>query len=145
MIRIFGSLSLVLLVSLYFGASNLKYETRDAREELQELDREIDREKEAISVLSAEWSYLTRPDNLRKLAETHLGLDTVRAEQVAAIEDIPWLGYNLFDQDPAGVPVSYDSVPRPKPSVVVPVQEAPETRFITIAQVNFDRDERWGY
>ena len=153
MIRVFGSLSLALLITLYFGASDLKYQTQEAREELREVDRAIDLEKEAISVLSAEWSHLTRPGNLRKLAEAHLGLDTVRAEQIAAIEDVPWLGFNLFDQEPAGVPVRYDAAPHSKPVIDLPVRNMPvetvsvrpEQHFITIAQVEFHQNERWAY
>ena len=153
MIRVFSSLSLALLIALYFGASDLKYQTQEAREELREVDRAIDREKEAISVLSAEWSHLTRPGNLRKLAEAHLGLDTVRAEQIAAIEDVPWLGFNLFDQDPTGVPVRYDAAPHVNPAVALPARNGPaqktivrpEHHFITIAQVEFHQNERWAY
>ena len=147
MIRVFSSLSLALLIALYFGASDLKYETQEAREELQQIDRAIDREKEAINVLSAEWSHLTRPSNLRKLAEAHLGLDTVRAEQIAAIEDVPWLGYNLFDKDMGGVPVRYNAVPRAKPAIVLPARNefvGSESHFITVAQIELDRDERLG-
>lgn len=148
MIRVFGSLSLALLIALYFGASNLKYETKEAREELRDIDREISREKEAISILSAEWSHLTRPGNLRKLAEAHLGLDTVRAEQIAAIEDVPWLGFNLFDQDPTGVPVRYQVEPQPKAKVFLAAGTViiePEPRLVRVAQAEFGPDDRRGY
>ena len=148
MIRVFGSLSLALLIALYFGASDIKYETKEAREELRDVNREIDREREAISVLSAEWSHLTRPGNLRKLAEAHLGLDTVRAEQIAAIEDVPWLGFNLFDEDPSGVPVRHESEPRSKPNQRPPADRvivSAGSSLVRFAQVELSPDDRRGY
>lgn len=149
MIRVFASLSLALLIALYFGASDLKYETKEAREELQDIDRSIEREKEAISVLSAEWSHLTRPDNLRKLAAAHLGLDLVRAEQIAAIEDVPFLGFDLFDKEPGAVPVRHETRPPQKPQVSIaavgPGSAEGAPLALTLAQVEFFRDERQGY
>jgi cell division protein FtsL len=113
MIRIFASISLAFLMALYFGASDLKYETQEAKKELRDVERQIGEEKEAISVLSAEWSHLTRPENLRQLAQSHLGLDRVRVEQIAAIEDVPYLGMDIFEQPLDAVPVDY--LPRKKP------------------------------
>lgn len=148
MIRVFASLSLALLIALYFGASDLKMQTREAREDLRDTDRAIEREKEAINVLSAEWSYLTRPSNLRKLAEAHLGLDLVRPEQIAALEDVPWLGFNLFEETPGAVPVRKDARPRQEPPISIatgPTVVKTVPPVITIAQVSTFRDERWGY
>lgn len=148
MIRIFASLSLTLLVALYFGASDLKLQTREAREELRDVDRAIEREKEAISVLSAEWSHLTRPSNLRKLAEAHLGLDLVRAEQIAAIEDVPYLGFDLFDKDPQAIPVRHKEMPLARPQTTPQsdsVLTLNETGLITVAQVDLFQFERRGH
>lgn len=148
MIRVFASLSLTLLIALYFGTNNLKFETREARKELRELDRAIDREKEAINVLSAEWSHLTRPGNLRKLAEAHLGLDVVRAEQIAAMEDVPWLGFNLFDDNLEAIPV------RLPPRHTSPLQRspasdrrgpAPGVSYVSLASLDDTRAKGWSH
>ena len=142
MIRVFASLSLTLLVSLYFGTNNLRFETREAKKELRQVDRAIAREKEAISVLSAEWSHLTRPDHLRQLAATYLGLDTVRAEQIAAMEDIPWLGFNLFDDNPEAVPVR--SVPRSAPEFHDP-DSGLAISYISVASFDETQAKGWSH
>lgn len=142
MIRVFASLSLTLLVALYFGTNNLKFETREAKKELQQVDRAIAREKEAISVLSAEWSHLTRPDHLRELAATYLGLDTVRAEQIAAMEDIPWLGFNLFDDNPEAVPVRIN--PRAAPEFYDP-DAGSAISYISVASLDETQSKGWSH
>lgn len=143
MIRVFASLSLTVLIALYFGTNNLKFETREAKKELRQIDRAIDREKEAISVLSAEWSHLTRPSNIRKLAETHLGLDVVRAEQIAAMEDVPWLGFNLFDDNPEAIPVRLP--PRGPRVVSGPKFRAPAVSYISVASLDETQAKGWSH
>lgn len=112
--RIFYALTFVLLVSLYFGASDLKYKTLTAKEELQRVEIAIARERDEIRVLKAEWSHLTRPDNLRKLSDEFLALENVRVEQIAAMEDVPYLGVNIFDKTEGAMPINFE--PRSKPS-----------------------------
>lgn len=142
MIRVFASLSLTVLIALYFGTNNLKFETREAKKELRQIDRAIDREKEAINVLSAEWSHLTRPGNIRKLAETHLGLDVVRAEQIAAMEDIPWLGFNLFDDNPEAIPVRTPQEPRIAPDNNL---RDPGVSYISVASLDETQAIGWSH
>lgn len=143
MIRIFASLSLTVLMALYFGTNNLKFETREAKKELREVDRAIDREMEAINVLSAEWSHLTRPSNIRRLAETHLGLDVVRAEQIAAMEDVPWLGFNLFDDNPEAIPVR---MPPHRPRAM-PDRNFPDrgVSYISVASLDETQAKGWSH
>lgn len=114
--RVLYALSASLLIVLYFGASDLKYKTLEAKDDLRDVERAIALEAQEIKVLNAEWSHLTRPDNLRKLAQAHLGLGAVRVEQIAAIEDVPYLGMNLFDQIEEAIPVKYQNGPRNKPN-----------------------------
>ena len=66
-----------LVVSVAFWAYKINYRTQAAEAEVSRLQREIAREKHALAILAAEWAYLNRPDELRRLAEInfeHLGL-----------------------------------------------------------------------
>ncbi len=38
--------------------------------------------------LNAEWSSLTRPDRLKRLAEQHLGLTTLKAQQIVKLSEL---------------------------------------------------------
>ncbi|MCF6271909.1 MAG: cell division protein FtsL [Rhodobacteraceae bacterium] len=49
----------------------VNYRVQEAKFRVEKLARAIDREREAISVLGAEWAYLNRPGRLRALAETY--------------------------------------------------------------------------
>jgi cell division protein FtsL len=69
-----GALSLVLFT--------VKYQVQDLEHELKTLVRNIDANQRAIHVLNAEWSHLNNTDRLRRLAERHLGMQPVGADQL---------------------------------------------------------------
>lgn len=49
----------------------VNYRVQEAENRVRHLTRSIDREREAIAVLAAEWAYLNRPERLRTLSETY--------------------------------------------------------------------------
>ena len=49
----------------------VNYLVQEAESRVAHLTRSIDKEREAIAVLNAEWAYLNRPERLRALAETY--------------------------------------------------------------------------
>lgn len=61
----------------------------DGQQRLAELDRDIGRENESLRVLSAEWSYLNKPERLEKLARQHLKLEPMKGKQFARLTDLP--------------------------------------------------------
>lgn len=73
-------LMLVVLVSGFILYS-LEHSTRGLERNIAKLERGISEERESIKVLGAEWSSLTRPDRLQKLAQENLKLQTVAASQ----------------------------------------------------------------
>ncbi|MGB8313505.1 MAG: hypothetical protein WCE69_03375 [Aestuariivirga sp.] len=73
-------LVLTALVSAFFLYS-LEHSTRGLERNIVKLQRDILEERESIKVLGAEWSSLTRPDRLQKLARENLKLETVTAPQ----------------------------------------------------------------
>lgn len=73
-------LMLAVLVSGFILYS-LEHSTRGLERNIAKLQRDISQERESIKVLGAEWSSLSRPDRLQKLAQENLKLRTVTASQ----------------------------------------------------------------
>ena len=71
-----------------FVLYSLEHTTRGLERQIARLDRGIEEEIENTRFLNAEWSSLTRPDRLRRLAETHLGLSTLQAKQIVKLEEL---------------------------------------------------------
>jgi cell division protein FtsL len=67
---------------LAFQLYELKYETRQLDKEAFRINREIDKERETIAILRAEWSYLTRPERIETLADQLLHLHPANVDQI---------------------------------------------------------------
>jgi len=80
------SMALGALIAVFVFA--LKYEVQDLENEFAHLNRAIDKERQAIHVLTAEWSHLNEPSRLRALAESQLGLETIDVTHLSNIEDL---------------------------------------------------------
>ena len=80
-------LVLVVLVSGFFLYS-LEHSTRGYERQIAKLKSGISEERESIKVFSAEWSSLTRPDRLQKLAQENLKLQTVTASQFVSEDEL---------------------------------------------------------
>ena len=80
-----------LVVAAAFVSYRMSYETKDRAEITAKLRRQIAAEREAISVLRAEWAYLNAPARLAKLAERHhgdLGLFPLTSSRFAELAEI---------------------------------------------------------
>jgi len=92
----FSTFSWYLLVALFavssFALYMVKYRVEDIHREVSLLQRELANEQESYVLLQAEWSYLNRPERLRKLADKYLNLKTPSAHHVA---DVAALGAKL--------------------------------------------------
>ncbi len=73
-------------VGLFF----VKHEVKDQETRLADLNTAIQRNHEEMHVLRAEWAYLNDPDRLRQLAEKHLGMQPIGANQITAdLDSLP--------------------------------------------------------
>ena len=71
-----------------FVLYSLEHRTRGLERDIVRAERGIDAEIESMRFLNAEWSSLTRPDRLKKLAEQHLGLTTLKAQQIVTLSEL---------------------------------------------------------
>ena len=86
----------IVLIAVMVSAAALTYKTkREAEEQMaavQKIQAQIRYEEDTIDLLKADWSLLTQPSRLQKLADVYksqLGLEPVGARQIGGLDDIP--------------------------------------------------------
>ena len=67
---------------------SLEHSTRGLERQIAKLKSNILEEHEQVKVLGAEWSSLTRPDRLQKLAQENLKLKTATASQFVSESEL---------------------------------------------------------
>ena len=87
--RIFHLIAVFVLVGSAVYLYRVKYETIYLSEQVAKLKRDIAKEKDAISMLHAEWQQLNSPERLQKLAHANSQLTTLRVHQIAGWAEIP--------------------------------------------------------
>ena len=70
-----------------FWLYQLKFETRRMQSRVQQLDQLIEKAENDIAVLRAEWSFLTRPERVERLAGKHLDLQPAKTRQYRRLSD----------------------------------------------------------
>lgn len=90
MIRPTVFLGLIILALVAFVLYEVEYKVDSLKTELNELNKQLAEDKEAIHVLKAEWSYLNRPEKIKNMSERYLSLKNTEPAQVKKIEDIPF-------------------------------------------------------
>lgn len=91
MTRIVTIAIVLLTAGASFGLYQLSYEVQRQEDELSELNRAITQDRENMLVLQAEWSYLTRPENLQGRAARLLELQPMTPRQVVNTSELPTL------------------------------------------------------
>ena len=91
---------------LIFAAAyvyRIKMESTSRVERVQRLNAEIREQRDAIAVLRAEWAKLDAPLRLQGMAERHLGLKPITAQQYDQLKNLPERPPNFTrDPDPIG-------------------------------------------
>src|SRR6202163_488656 len=113
-------LHLLVIGVLVFAAAyvyRIKMESTDRTERVLRLRAEIREQREAIAVLRAEWARLDAPLRLQGLAERHLPLKPLNANQYDSLKNLPERPPNFVkpgDPDPIGSMIeAIDSVADP--------------------------------
>jgi hypothetical protein len=89
MLRLLNILALLGLIGTAAWAYSIKYETIYYAEQVKKLEKRLDRERDAITVLRAEWQHVNKPTRLQILSDRHLQLQALQATQIAKASDLP--------------------------------------------------------
>jgi hypothetical protein len=89
MIKVLHFVAISALVGSAGYAYSIKYETLYHAEQVVKLKGKVQRERDAIAVLRAEWAHLNRPDRLQAAVESHLDLKPMSVQQLARLADLP--------------------------------------------------------
>jgi cell division protein FtsL len=87
-LRFLNACLVVTALGSAFILYSLEHATRRTEREIAKTQAEIAQERETIKLLTAEWSNLTRPERLQRLAEQYLDLKKITAGQFIAERDI---------------------------------------------------------
>lgn len=110
------SLILMVLTAAAGGALfQIAFEVSELDGDLSQLNRDIRKDREAIHVLRAEWSFLNQPERLEELTRRHLDLLPVSGGQLAGSGAVP---VRAQDQEPVTDPLIADTGAAAKPAVL---------------------------
>ena len=109
-----------IVIGSAYWAYKENYRTQASLRRVSDLQKAIAAEREAISVLGAEWAYLNRPERLRELVEMNfddLQLLPLLPEHFVDVELVAYPTTKLpdFDPDEIADPVSVMEITRPMP------------------------------
>jgi len=89
MMRPVAVIWLIALAGVAAGVYLVKYRASELRGELTEVRSDIRSERERLRVLRAEWTYLTRPERLARMAREHLDMRPLAPGQVVSPAELP--------------------------------------------------------
>jgi hypothetical protein len=115
MLRLFNLALIMSLIGSATWAYSIKYETIYFAGKLKRLDAEIDRERDRIALLRADWQHLSQPSRIQTLSDRHLKVAPVSANQIIEPTQIPSkdFGEDLIGAKLGDLLGSTGSVPTP--------------------------------
>ncbi|MFO0389727.1 MAG: hypothetical protein ACK502_08445 [Alphaproteobacteria bacterium] len=88
--RLSALIWMLVIVAATFVLYSIKYEVQALRAQIAQTSKELEQEREALNVVSAEWEYLNRPERLQALSAKYLATTSTKVEQIAVVEAIPF-------------------------------------------------------
>ncbi len=89
MIRFIHIIAICSLIASAGYAYSIKYDALYQAEQVAKLKAKMQKERDVIAVLKAEWHLHTRPDRLPAVADRHLDLQPLNVQQLARLSDLP--------------------------------------------------------
>jgi len=89
MLRYLNIAVILALIGSAVYAYTIKYQTAYHAEQIAKTKIEIKAERDAIGVLRADWSFLTRPGRIQQLADQYLDLQPLTADKIALARQLP--------------------------------------------------------
>jgi cell division protein FtsL len=87
--RILNILVIIGLVAAAAYVYEIKFQATLDAERLAKMRGEIRRERDAIAALKAEWAKLQTPRRIEGLAQRHLPLKPIDAQQISSLDNLP--------------------------------------------------------
>lgn len=112
MMRVSLVIWLIVAVGVAVGLYHVTYEAQKLEERLQQVRGAVKKEREALHVLEAEWSYLNRPARLARLAEEHLNMRPLSSGQIVSVTQLPPRVIHPIEPEAADAPTA-DGIPLP--------------------------------
>ena len=88
-----GRLSVIIALALLLGSAvyayGIKYDTIVLGEQIARQKIKIQKEKDQIALLKAEWQFLNRPDRIQALSDMQGDMTALQAQQIVRWSDIP--------------------------------------------------------
>ncbi len=88
MLRTLNTLLVIAVLAAGFVIYSLEHRTRGAEQRIAAINEEMAKERDAMKLLNVEWSYLTRPSRLERIARENLGLRPVDVLQIARPDEV---------------------------------------------------------
>ncbi len=117
----------------------LKYKVQALEDELVAKQVQVVRDRAAIRVLEAEWTYLNDPERLRELSAQYLGFGPPAVANIADIETLPMKGAS--EAAPESAPASHNPLDDVKPQYQTELR-TPATRSPSVVSVTVARLQR---
>ena len=89
MLRFLNVLAIAALIGSASWAYSVKYDTIYYVEQIRKNEAKIERERDAIAILKAEWQFMTKPGRLQVLSDRHLSLQPTKASQIIRANELP--------------------------------------------------------
>ena len=87
--RILHLCVLILLISAAAYVYEIKFESTLRAERVAKMRVDVQRERDAIAALRAEWAQLDNPDRIQNLAKRHLTLKPIEPTQFDTLDHLP--------------------------------------------------------
>lgn len=140
--RAAGLMWLPLVIGVGVSMFLLKYKVQDLENELVAKQAQIMRDRSAIRVLEAEWTYLNDPERLRELSTAYLGFAPPTVANITDLDSLPLRGAT---ETPDTAPASEDILENIEPRYQTELRTlpaAPAPRNPSVVSVSIARLQR---
>ena len=88
-LRIFALVYMACFAAASMGLYLVKYSVQNIQHDVAALKDNVNREKESLHLLNAEWAYLNRPERLHRHADRHLDLVPLDSRRIEEVSFLP--------------------------------------------------------
>jgi len=89
MLRLLNVLAVAALIGSAIWAYSVKYDTIYYVEQVRKSEAKLERERDAIAILKAEWQFLSKPERIQQLSDKYLPLQPMTATQIIRPDELP--------------------------------------------------------